>query len=117
MALSRVEEQWDDMLRVGLALRQRTAPAPVIVQRLTNRFPADRLSKAVPNLGRLIKPQYIVRSLPDRALRRTVHLQLNTGEYRHKLPRRIGFANPGEFTTGDYAVCVWYPMPSCSGIR
>jgi TnpA family transposase len=32
-----------------------------------------------------------------------VQLQLNKGEYRHhKLPRRIFFANQGEFTTSDY---------------
>ena len=28
--------------------------------------------------------------------------QLNKGEYRQKLPRRIFFADQGEFTTGDY---------------
>ena len=28
--------------------------------------------------------------------------QLNKGEYRHKLPRWIFFANQGEFTTNDY---------------
>jgi TnpA family transposase len=72
------------------------------VQRLTNSFPSDRLSKAFTNLGRVIKTQYIVRYLTDRELRRTVQLQLNKGEYRHKLPRRIFFANQGEFTTGDY---------------
>src|SRR5215510_10490157 len=43
-----------------------------------------------------------LRYLTDRELRRTVQLQLNKGEYRHKLPRRIFFANQGEFTTGDY---------------
>ena len=31
-----------------------------------------------------------------------MHLQLNKGEYRHKLARWIFFANQGEFTTGDY---------------
>ncbi|EZA14765.1 transposase, partial [Escherichia coli O28ac:NM str. 02-3404] len=31
-----------------------------------------------------------------------LELQLNKGEYRHKLPRWIFFANQGEFTTGDY---------------
>ena len=90
------------MLRVALSLKQRTAPAHVIVQRLTNSFPADRLSRAVTNLGRIIKTQYILRYLTDQDLRRTVQLQLNKGEYRHKLPRRIFFANQGEFTTGDY---------------
>ena len=100
--LTIVEEQWDEMLRVALSLKQRTAPAHVIVQRLTNSFPADRLAKAFTNLGRVIKTQYILRYLTDRDLRRTVQLQLNKGEYRHKLPRRIFFADQGEFTTGDY---------------
>jgi TnpA family transposase len=100
--LTIVEEQWEAMLRVALSLKQRTAPAHVIVQRLTNSFPSDRLSKAFTNLGRIIKTQYILRYLTDRELRRTVQLQLNKGEYRHKLPRRIFFADQGEFTTGAY---------------
>ena len=97
-----VEEQWEEMLRVVLSLKQRTAPAHVIVRRLTNSFPADRLSKAFTNLGRILKTQYILRYLTDPRLRQTVQLQLNKGEYRHKLPRRVFFADQGEFTTGDY---------------
>jgi TnpA family transposase len=100
--LSIVEEQWEEMLRVAFSLKQRTAPAHVIVQRLTNSFPSDRLSKAFTNLGRILKTQYILRYLTDSKLRQTVQLQLNKGEYRHKLPRRIFFADQGEFTTGDY---------------
>jgi TnpA family transposase len=99
--LTLVEEPWEEMLRVALSLKRRTAPAHVIVQRLTNSFPADRLSRAMTNLGRIIKTQYILRYLTDRDLRQTVQLQLNKGEYRHKLPRRIFFADQGEFTTGD----------------
>lgn len=97
-----VEEQWEAMLRVALSLKRRTAPAHVIVQRLTNSYPADRLSKAFTNLGRILKTQYILRYLTDPQLRQTVQLQLNKGEYRHKLPRRVFFADQGEFTTGDY---------------
>jgi len=73
-----------------------------VVQRLINSFPADRLSKAFTNLGRIIKTQYILRYLTVPELRRTVQRQLNKGEYRHKLPRWVFFANQGEFTTGDY---------------
>jgi len=97
-----VEEQWEEMLRVAISLKQHTAPAHVIVQRLTNSSPSDRLSKAFTNLGRIIKTQYILRYLTDPDLRRKVQLQLNKGEYRHRLPRRIFFADQGEFTTGDY---------------
>jgi hypothetical protein len=35
-------------------------------------------------------------------LRRAVQSQLNKGEYRHRLPRRVFFADQGAFTTGDY---------------
>ena len=100
--LNIIEEQWDAMIRVALSLKKRTAPAHVIVQRLTSSFPSDRLSKAFTNLGRIIKTQYILRYLTDRELRQTVQRQLNKGEYRHKLPRRIFFADQGEFTVGDY---------------
>ncbi|MCB1713809.1 MAG: Tn3 family transposase [Candidatus Competibacteraceae bacterium] len=100
--LNIIEEQWEEMIRVALSLKQRTAPAHVVVQRLTSSFPLDRLSKAFTNLGRIIKTQYILRYLTDLELRQTVQLQLNKGEYRHKLPRRIFFADQGEFTTGDY---------------
>ncbi len=31
-----------------------------------------------------------------------VQLQLNKGDYHNKLPRRVFFADQGEFTTGDY---------------
>ena len=97
-----IEEQWESMIRVAISLKRRTAPANVIVQRLSNSSPSDRLSKAFTNLGRIIKTEYILRYLTDSKLRRTVQLQLNKGEYRHKLPRWIFFANQGEFSTGDY---------------
>jgi TnpA family transposase len=97
-----VVEQWPLMGHVVLSLQQRTAPAHVVVQRLLNSYPADRLSMAFTHLGRIIKTQYILRYLTDPTLRYTVQRQLNKGEYRHKLPRWIFFANQGEFTTGDY---------------
>ena len=100
--LNIIAEQWDAMIRVAISLKQRTVPAHIVVQRLTNSYPADRLSKAFTNLGRIIKTEYILRYLTDPDLRRTVQIQLNKGEYRHRLPRRIFFADQGEFTTGNY---------------
>ncbi len=100
--LDLIEEQWEAMLRVVFSLKQRTAPAHLIVERLTNSYPTDRLSKAFTHYGRLIKTRYILRYITDPELRRTIQIQLNKGEYRHKLPRWMFFANQGEFTTGDY---------------
>ena len=97
-----VEEQWEEMIRVVISLKKRTSPAHVVVQKLTNSFPADRLSKAFTHFGRILKTQYILRYLTDPTLRQRGQRQLNKGEYRHKLPRRVFFADQGEFTTGDY---------------
>ena len=96
-----IEEQWEAMVRVAISLKQRTCPAHLIVQRLTSSYPSDRLSKAFES-GTYYKTEYIISYLSDLSLRRKVHLQLNKGEYRHKLARWIFFANQGEFTTGDY---------------
>ncbi len=53
-------------------------------------------------LGRAVKTTYILRYLHDSALRDRVHLQLNRGESRHELARRLFFANQGAFRSGDY---------------
>lgn len=52
--------------------------------------------------GSYSKQLKVQHSCFSKDLRQTVQRQLNKGEYRHKLPRWIFFANQGEFTTGDY---------------
>src|ERR1700758_770854 len=44
----------------------------------------------------------ILRYIQDEALRAQMQLQLNRGERRHQLARRLFFANQGAFQTGDY---------------
>jgi len=100
--LNLIAEQWDAMIRVTISLKNKTVPAHLIVERLTNSSPSDRLSRAFTDFGRVIKTQYILRYISDPELRRTVRIQLNKGEYRHKLPRWIFFANQGIFNTSDF---------------
>ncbi len=97
-----IREQWDQLVRVAASLRNRTAPAHVVLDRLATNSPSDALSKALTALGRVVKTAYILRYLHDEALRDRVQLQLNRGESRHKLARRLFFANQGAFRTGDY---------------
>ena len=97
-----IREQWDQLVRLAASLRNRTVPANVIVQRLTNSSPSDRLAKALTALGRTVKTIYILRYIHDPELRSRVQLQLNRGESRHDLVARcLFFANRGEFRTGD----------------
>ncbi len=96
-----IREQWDQLVRLAASFRNRTAPANVIIQRLANSSPSDRLAKALTALGQVVKTIYILRYLNDGAMRGRVQLQLNRGEYRHDLVSRcLFFANRGEFRTG-----------------
>ena len=97
-----ISEQWDQLVRITASLKNRTAPAHVVLQRLINASPADRVSKALTALGRICKTIFILRYIADEPLRRMVQRQLNRGEARHALARWLFFANRGEFRTGDY---------------
>lgn len=97
-----VAEQWDTMMRLGWSLKLRTAPAHVVMERLTNSFPADRLSKAITNLGRILRTQDTLWCITDPYTRRGRTRQLNKGEERQGLCRWVFFGNQGEFDTGDY---------------
>jgi TnpA family transposase len=98
--LQLVGEQWDTIVRIAASLKNRIAPAHVIIQRLAGRD--DKVAKALQALGRVIKTIYIFRYICDPVLRRQVHFQLNRGESRHSLAKVIFFDNRGVFKTSDY---------------
>lgn len=97
-----IREQWDSLVRIAASLKNRTAPANIIIQRLQNSPSSDRLAGALTALGRAVKTIFILRYISDPDLRFRVQLQLNRGESRHELVGRcLFFANRGEFRTGD----------------
>ena len=89
-------------MRVAASLRNRTAPAYIILTRLASSAPSDRLAKALTALGQALKSLYLLRYIQDEPLRAQMQLQLNRGERRHQLARRLFFGNQGAFQTGDY---------------
>jgi TnpA family transposase len=97
-----IAEQWDLLVRIVASLKDWTAPADIVLQRLINAAPADRLGKALTALGSLIKTIHILRYIHEEPLRHAVQLQLNRGEFRHILAKWLFFANQGDFRTGDY---------------
>ncbi len=97
-----IREQWDQLVRVAASLRNRTAPAHVVLRRLASSAPSDRLAKALTALGRALRSLYLLRYIHEEALRARMQLQVNRGEGRHQVARRLFFANQGAFQTGDY---------------
>jgi TnpA family transposase len=100
--LALLREQWDQLVRVAASLRNRTAPAHVVLTRLASSAPSDRLAKALTALGQALKTLYLLRYIQAAPLRGRMQLQINRGEGRHQLARRLFFANQGAFQTGDY---------------
>ena len=84
-------QTWDSLVRIAASLKNRTAPANIIVQRLQNSSSSDRLAKALTALGRAVKTIFVLRYLSDPDLRYRVQLQLNRGESRHELVGRCLF--------------------------
>jgi TnpA family transposase len=97
-----VLEQWDQLVRLAASLKDRLTPAHVVMQRLANATTSDRLASALSQLGRLMKTQHILRYIEDAPYRDAIQLQLNRGEFRHILAKRLFFANQGGFRAGDY---------------
>lgn len=97
-----IREQWDQLVRIAASLRNRTAPAHVVLRRLASSAPSDRLAKALTALGRALRSLYLLRYVHEEKLRARMQLQVNRGEGRHQLAKRLFFANQGAFQTGDY---------------
>ena len=95
-------EQWDELVRLAASLKDRLAPAHVVMQRLANANASDRLAGALTQLGRLMKTIHILRYIHEAPLRDAIQLQLNRGEFRHILAKSLFFANQGGFRSGDY---------------
>jgi TnpA family transposase len=100
--LDLIAEQWDELVRLAASLKDRLTPAHVVMQRLVNAPAADRLASALSHLGRLVKTIHILRYIHEEPLRQVIQLQLNRGEFRHLLAKRIFFANQGDLRSGDY---------------
>ena len=64
-----LREQWDQLVRVAASLRNRTAPAHVVLTRLASSAPSDRLAKALTALGRALRSLYLLRYIHEADLR------------------------------------------------
>jgi TnpA family transposase len=92
----RIEQHWDDMLRIAGSLKFGTVHASELVRSLLKSERPSSLAQAIIDLGRINKTIYLLNYIDDEDYRRRILTQLNRGEGRHKVARTICHGRRGE---------------------
>lgn len=91
-----ITENWEDMLRVVGSLKLGTVDPNELMRTLQSGGHASTLSKAIGEVGRIAKSLFLLSYIDDEAYRRRILIQLNKGESRHSLARKVFYGNKGE---------------------
>ena len=89
-------DNWDELLRVAGSLKLGWVTASLLISKLQTGARENVLSRALRDLGRLVKTQFILRWIENPDYRRRIHRQLNKGEALHALRRFLFFAHEGK---------------------
>jgi len=93
---NRIEQHYDDMLRVAGSLKMGTVQASELIRSLLKSDKPSNLAKAIIDAGRINKTLYLLNYINDEDYRRRILTQLNRGEGRHKVARAICHGQRGE---------------------
>jgi TnpA family transposase len=88
--------QWDDMLRLAGSLKMGRVPATGIMRTLQVGDRQTALANAIAEFGRIDKTRHMLTLIDDESSRRSILVQLNRHEGRHRLARAIFHGKRGE---------------------
>ncbi len=91
-----IEDNWDDILRVVLSIREGTVTASDLIHTLANYPQQNRLSSALAELGKMERTLFILEWYSNPEMRRKTTAELNKGESRNGLTRAVHFHRNGE---------------------
>ena len=91
----RIEQYWDDLLRLISSIGLGTVSASLILGKLAAYPRQNGLALALRELGRIERTMFTLEWIQSPDLRRRVHLGLNKGEARNSLARAIFFYRRG----------------------
>ena len=92
----RIARHWDDLLRVAGSLKMGAVSASELLRSLLRSKRPSALTRAIGEVGRIAKTLYLLAYVDDEAYRRRILTQLNRGEGRHRLARRLFHGQRGE---------------------
>jgi TnpA family transposase len=91
-----ITRNWDDMLRVVGSLRLGVVKPLELMRILQNDGHPSTLARAIGEIGRIAKSLYMLSYIDDKAYQRRILIQLNKGESRHSLARKVFYGQKGE---------------------
>jgi TnpA family transposase len=93
-----IEDNWDDILRFMVTIKERQTTVSLLLKRLTSRGKQHKLYSALQELGRLVKTNFLLQYIDQVTLRQQVEKQLNKIEASNKFSKAVFFGNNQEFT-------------------
>jgi TnpA family transposase len=92
----RIEQHWDDMMRIAGSLKLGTIHASELIRTLLKSERPSSLAQAIIEVGRINKTLYLLNYIDNEQYRRRILTQLNRGEGRHCVARVICHGQRGE---------------------
>ena len=93
----RINEHWDDILRIMVSIKLQKCTASQILKRLNSYSKQNPLHKALKEYGRILKSIFILHYFDDLDLRKSIEKQLNLIEHAHRFARFVFFDNGQEY--------------------
>jgi TnpA family transposase len=100
VSLPAIVEHWDDMVRVAGSLATSQVRAYDLIRMMMADGRLTGMGNAFAHYGRIFKTLHLLQVIHVEEYRRMIGAQLNIGESRHQLARRVFFGNLGRLTRG-----------------
>jgi TnpA family transposase len=96
IGVERIVRHWEDILRIAGSLKLGAIGASELIRSLLKSDRPSSLTQAIAQLGSIPKTIHLLTYLDDETYRRRILTQLNRGEGRHVLARKICHGQRGE---------------------
>lgn len=100
VSLPAIVQHWDDMVRVAGSLATNAVRAHDLIRMMSVGGRLTGLGNAFAHYGRIFKTLHLLQVIHVEEYRRMMGAQLNIGESRHNLARRVFFGNLGRLYRG-----------------
>ena len=96
--LKKIKDNWDDILRLAITIKERKTTATQILKRLTSYSKQHKLYGALKEYGKIIKTDFLLNYIDDVKLRQRIEKQLNKVEASNRFSKAVFFGNNQEYT-------------------